>query len=169
MCLQAISGIPCTLVLVLALPTASLSAHFGLYLGVILVFGLVTTWCGAGCNSPIFADIVPPAKRSLIYAFDRCFEGALAACAAPLVGLIAEGVFGYDAVRGAHDVEGGAVADPENARALGRSLVCCLCVPWGLCFLFYFGLYFTYPTDRTRAKEALEEGKAPHLLLRVHS
>lgn len=48
------------------------------------------------------------------------------------------------------------VADPKNATALGNSLVYCLCVPWSLCFLFYFGLYFTYPSDRARRKEALQ-------------
>lgn len=47
------------------------------------------------------------------------------------------------------------MADQVNASALGNSLVYCLCVPWALCFLFYFGLYFTYPADRARRKEAL--------------
>lgn len=30
-----------------------------------------------------------------IYAFDRSFEGAIAACGAPLVGIIAEKLFGF--------------------------------------------------------------------------
>lgn len=34
----------------------------------------------------MFADIVPEHLRSTVYAFDRSFEGAVAACAAPLVG-----------------------------------------------------------------------------------
>jgi hypothetical protein len=55
---------------------------------------------------------------------------------------------------------GQSVADPVNASALGHSLVFCLCVPWALCFLFYFGLYFTYPADRARRKEALELEKS---------
>jgi hypothetical protein len=97
--MQAFSGIPLTLILVLVLPTAAISTHFTLYMTIITLFGLVTTWCGAGCNSPIFAEIVAPSKRSLIYAFDRCFEGALAACVTPVVGIIAERVFGYDSKR----------------------------------------------------------------------
>jgi hypothetical protein len=36
------------------------------------VMGLTCTWAGAGCNSPIFAEIVPDELRSTIYAFDRC-------------------------------------------------------------------------------------------------
>lgn len=97
--MQAFSGVPLTIILVLLLPTDSISSHFGLYTTVVVIFGLVTTWCGAGCNSPMFAEIVSPSKRSLIYAFDRCFEGALAACATPLVGIIAERAFGYDSKR----------------------------------------------------------------------
>ena len=41
--------------------------------------------CGSN-NSAMFADIVPEQLRSTVYAFDRSFEGAVAACAAPLVG-----------------------------------------------------------------------------------
>lgn len=37
-------------------------------------------------NSAMFAEIVPEQKRSTVYAFDRSFEGAVAACAAPVVG-----------------------------------------------------------------------------------
>ena len=32
-----------------------------------------------------------------IYAFDRSFEGAIAACGAPLVGILAEQLFGFKA------------------------------------------------------------------------
>ena len=46
--------------------------------------------CGTN-NSAFFAEIVPEQKRSTVYAFDRSFEGAVAACAAPVVGAL----FGY--------------------------------------------------------------------------
>jgi len=46
--------------------------------------------CAAGRsgtnNSAIFSEIVPEQLRSAIYAFDRSFEGAVGATAAPLVG-----------------------------------------------------------------------------------
>ena len=127
--------------------------------------------CGTN-NSAFFADIVPEQKRSTVYAFDRSFEGAVAACAAPLVGAfplkrcragarivaarnqdhrragsLAERMFGYDP----REVKPGGVShDAENAAALSSSLLVCLLVPWTLCFLFYFGLYRTYPRDRMR-------------------
>lgn len=37
-------------------------------------------------NSAMFAEIVPEQLRSAVYAFDRSFEGAVGATAAPLVG-----------------------------------------------------------------------------------
>ncbi len=58
------------------------------------VMGLSVSWCSAGCNSPVFADIVPPDMRTSIYAFDRAFEGAVGALGTPLVGLIAQHGFG---------------------------------------------------------------------------
>ena len=46
-----------------------------LYGAVIALFALLTAWPAPCCNNPAFAEIVPPAQRNLIYAFDRCFEG----------------------------------------------------------------------------------------------
>ncbi len=41
--------------------------------------------------------------RNLIYAFDRSFEGAIAALGAPLVGMAAERWFGFTGVAGGDD------------------------------------------------------------------
>ena len=46
---------------------------------VMFCFGLTISWAAPACNSPIFAEIVPEHMRSTVYAFDRSFEGALAA------------------------------------------------------------------------------------------
>ena len=45
--------------------------------------------------TPSWLQVVPESQRSSIYAFDRCFEGAISALSAPLVGLIAERWFHY--------------------------------------------------------------------------
>jgi hypothetical protein len=67
-------------------------ATYGLLL---VTMGTLKVWAAPACNNPIFAEIVPPHMRNMIYAFDRCFEGAIAACAAPLVGVLAEHMFGF--------------------------------------------------------------------------
>ena len=70
-------------------------------------------------NTSLHLQVVPEGLRSSVYAFDRCFEGALSALSAPLVGLIAERWFGYTTHWG----------DPtpsrqlSNARALGNGLL----------------------------------------------
>ena len=68
-------------------------ATYGLLLG---LMGLLISWAAPACNNPIFAEIVPPHLRTMIYAFDRSFESAIAASAAPLVGILAEKVFGWE-------------------------------------------------------------------------
>ena len=77
------------------LPEDGQPSTVALYGWALVTLGLVKTWSAPGCNIPIFAEIVPPLLRNLIYAFDRCFEGAIAACAAPLVGVLAEKMFGF--------------------------------------------------------------------------
>ena len=57
---------------------------------VLLAMGATISWAAPACNNPIFAEIVPPELRNLVYAFDRSFEMAIAAMAAPLVGILAE-------------------------------------------------------------------------------
>ncbi|CAL8466343.1 g5879 [Coccomyxa elongata] len=144
-------GLPLSVLLLKGLPTRTGSpdtdALAPLYAIVMLVFGLLISWCGSA-NSAMFAEIVPEQLRSVVYAFDRSFEGAIAACAAPLVGMIAERVFGFEG----HMEE--SVKDPLkgalNARALANALLCCLLVPWAFCLLFYCGLYKHFPRDRRR-------------------
>lgn len=41
---------------------------------VLVLMGVVITWAAPCCNSPVFAEIVPPSLRNLVYAFDRSFE-----------------------------------------------------------------------------------------------
>lgn len=68
---------------------------------VLFLMGLSISWAAPACNNPIFAEIVPSHMRNMIYAFDRSFEGAIAACGAPLVGILAERYFHF-VVRGGH-------------------------------------------------------------------
>lgn len=88
-------GVPLALIVFQGLPMSSGSDVYLLYGGMMAVMGLTITWAATACNNPIFAEIVPPDLRSLVYAFDRSFEGAISAMGAPLVGLLAERVFHF--------------------------------------------------------------------------
>ena len=66
----------------------------------------------------------------------RCFEGAIAATSAPLVGLMSQRIFGFS---GASTVSGDRQRDLANARALGNALLAFCCFSWTFCFLMYSG------------------------------
>ena len=84
----------------------------------------------------IFLLIIMPLCRS--------FEMALAACASPLVGFLAERVFGF---KGAAAAGAGGGTEPlpdqredlDKAKALGNALLVCLVVPWTICLIVYTG------------------------------
>ncbi|XP_024525802.1 uncharacterized protein LOC9644682 [Selaginella moellendorffii] len=111
----------------------------------LVCMGLIISWNQACANNPMFADVVPPKHRTMIYAFDRAFEGAFSAMAAPLVGILAEQVYGYR--RGVIITE---VGSREEAIALSRGLFAMMAIPFGICCLSYTPLYRTYKLDRLR-------------------
>lgn len=154
---SVIVGVPFSLLLFKGLPMGGDPGTVWLYRGVITAFAVLTAWPAPCCNNPAFAEIVPAAQRNLIYAFDRCFEGAMAACSAPLVGLLAQRWFGFS---GASKVTGDAALDLNNARALGSALLAFTTIPWAFCFLMYSGLHLTYPRDRRRALDRERDAPA---------
>ncbi|KAG2424845.1 hypothetical protein HYH02_015108 [Chlamydomonas schloesseri] len=113
-------GIPLTALLLRGLPVdvaAATAAGGGgggvaAYGAVLVTMGLLITWASPACNQPIFAEIVPPDMRNLVYAFDRAFEGAISALGAPLVGMAAERWFGFT----------GVAADEDSCEGLGLGL-----------------------------------------------
>lgn len=77
------------------LPRNGQAGSAALYGAILVTMGLLKVWAAPACNNPVFAEIVPPHMRNMIYAFDRCFEGAVAACATPFVGMLAQRMFGF--------------------------------------------------------------------------
>ncbi|KAG2486460.1 hypothetical protein HYH03_014907 [Edaphochlamys debaryana] len=150
-------GVPLTVVLMRCMPleaTGGAAVGYGLLL---TLKGVLTSWAAPACNNPVFAEIVPPDLRNLVYAFDRSFEGAISALGAPLVGLAAERWFGFSgAVANEEACEhrtamGGPPPDLARARALGDAMLMFMVLPWTLCAMLYTGLHWTYPMDRARA------------------
>jgi hypothetical protein len=146
-----------------AAAAAAAQAIFPIYALALFGFGACASWCGAN-NSVFFADIVPEELRSSIYGWDRSFEGAVGACGAPLVGIVAERYFGF---RGS---VGAAAAAPRAERealaaALASALLACLVVPWAFCLLGFGLLHRTYSKDRLTAagKPASRTGSALEL------
>ncbi|RZC45531.1 hypothetical protein C5167_038477 [Papaver somniferum] len=109
--------------------------------GVSWVHSLVLSW--------EYAFHVRTQHRTMIYAFDRAFEGSFSSFAAPIVGILSEKTFGYD-LKSANLASGSL----KEAFALSRGLVSMMCVPYALCSLFYTPLYWFYKRDRENAKNA---------------
>ena len=133
-------GIPFSMFLLVILPQDP--QKWLLYAVTLAFMGATISWCQACANSPIFADIVKPSHRTMIYAFDRAFEGSFAALAAPLVGILAEKVYGYRVGKDIPDS-----GSPVEALALSRGLFTMMAIPFALCCLFYTPLYTTYKSD----------------------
>ncbi|KAJ1289471.1 hypothetical protein BS78_02G166700 [Paspalum vaginatum] len=143
--ISSASAIPLAALLLLGLPDDSSGILHGL---VMFIMGLSISWNGPATNNPIFAEIVPERSRTSIYALDRSFESVLASFAPPVVGFLAEHVYGYNPIS-----EGTTAGrDKSNAGALAKSLYTSIAIPMLLCCFIYSLLYRTYPRDRERAR-----------------
>lgn len=150
MCAQFSSfmGIPFTLILLRVIPQSTSS--FYTYSITLFLMGLSISWCATAANGPMFAEVVPPKHRTMIYAFDRAFEVSFSSFAAPLVGILSEKMYGYD-VKAVDPVLGSA----REALALSKGLLAVMVVPFGLCSLLYSLLYWTFKQDRENARIAI--------------
>ncbi|KAE8665978.1 cell wall integrity and stress response component 3-like [Hibiscus syriacus] len=140
------SAIPIAAVLLLALPDDPSTAYMhGL---VFFIMGFCISWNGPATNNPIFAEIVPEKSRKSIYALDRSFETILASFAPPIVGILAQHVYGYKPIpKGSSDsieIE----TDRKNNAPLAKALYTAIGIPFTICCTIYSFLYCIYTRDR---------------------
>ena len=102
---------------------------------------------------------MPEKARTTVYALDKCFEAVFASFAPPIVGVLAERVFGYKPGSSDTSVD----TDRENAAALAKAVYTEIAVPMAICCLTYTFLYCTYPRDRERARKELLMASADQL------
>ncbi|CAN6204305.1 unnamed protein product [Urochloa humidicola] len=140
------SAVPLAAVLLRGLPDdPSTGVAYGT---VLFVMGLFISWNGPATNFPIFAEIVPERSRTSIYALDKSFEAVLSSFAPPIVGILAQRVYGYTT-----DNEGKTIQqDRQNAKSLAKALYMAIAVPFIVCASMYSYMYCTYPQDREHAR-----------------
>lgn len=88
----------------------------------------------------------------------------MASFAPPIVGILAQNVYGYKPIpKGSSDaVE--IETDRENAASLAKALYTAIGIPMAICCFIYSFLYCTYPRDRERARmDALVESEMQQL------
>jgi predicted MFS family arabinose efflux permease len=146
--LSVASGIPFAVAIFRGLPLGPGPGPAAAHGAAAFLFALLSSWAAPCFNNPAFAEVVPARSRTLVYSFDRAFEGAVAAFATPLVGRAAERAFGFS---GAATPSGDAALDRANAAALGSALLAFCVVPWAICLVAYSALHWTYPRDWRRA------------------
>ncbi|CAL9102422.1 unnamed protein product [Musa acuminata var. zebrina] len=144
------SAIPLAALLMLVLPD---DPSMGLAHGIVLfIMGLSISWNAPATNNPIFAEIVAEKSRTSIYALDRSFESVLSSFAPPVVGILAEHVYGYKPISYGPNESSSVETDRENAASLAKALYTAIAFPMSLCCFIYSFLYCTYPRDRERAR-----------------
>ncbi|CAO2834387.1 unnamed protein product [Amaranthus hypochondriacus] len=156
------SAIPLTGLLLLALPDdPSTAIMHGLLM---FITGFFISWNAPATNNPIFAEIVPEKSRTSIYALDRSFESILSSFSPPIVGILAQRIYGYRPVSKGSTITEEIATDRANAAALGKALYVAIVIPIALCCLIYSFLYHTYPRDKERAQmQALVESEMQQL------
>ncbi|KAL8158643.1 hypothetical protein V2J09_000180 [Rumex salicifolius] len=165
--ISAGSVIPMAAILFLGLPDdPSKGFLYGL---VLFTMGFLVSWNAPATNNPIFAEIVPEKHRTSIYALDSSFESVLSSFSPPLVGLLAQRVYGYRPVPRGSTKSGKVEIDRENGASLAKALFAVFVVPMALCVSIYSFLYCTYPRDRDRAKmHGLIESEIGNLQMKHH-
>ncbi|KAK3133199.1 hypothetical protein QOZ80_6AG0533640 [Eleusine coracana subsp. coracana] len=143
------SAVPLAAVLLRGLPD---NPTAGVAYGVVLfVMGVFISWNGPATNFPILAEIVPYRSRTSVYALNKSLEAMLSSFASPLVGKLAQRVYGYEP-----EDEGKSVQlDRRNAESLARALYVAIAIPFVICASIYSFLYCSYPRDRERARMQL--------------
>jgi MFS family permease len=163
------SAIPLAGVLLLGLPNdPSTTERHG---AALFILGIMASWNGSATNSPILAEIVPPRAMTTVFALDQTFEAVLASFAPPVVGMLAERLYGYKLARSVTDAAGGGVdehaavdveMERHNATSLARAIYTSVAVPMALCCSIYSFLYCTYPRDREAARAEAARDREGH-------
>jgi len=84
----------------------------------------------------------------------------LASFAPPIVGILAQHVYGYEPILKGSSTSTAILTDRENAASLAKALYTAIGIPMAICSSIYSFLYCTYPRDRERAKmQALIESE----------
>jgi len=127
--ISVILGIPLTFILL----TRTDEWNITMLTAFCFFVGLLISWPGKGAKEPMMAAVVPPELRSTAFAITTFVENGFAAIVALIFGLIADRL------------------------SLQTAMLWTIPVPWILCAILFSGFYLTYPKDRQKLKELLEQ------------
>lgn len=110
-------------------------------------FGLCSSWVGVSLVRPVLSDVVQEKHTARIIALDQTLEGMSGALlGAPMVGLLAERVFGYQASM-VHVDQMQWNLRVHNCAALERAMLVMTVIPWMIQLVIQTRFYYTYAKD----------------------
>jgi MFS family permease len=143
--LSVLLGIPIVYVTFTCHPPPGSRVH--VLAGLVFMLGLVCSWCSAGCNKPIFLEIIPKDSVASAMAWQSCLEHACGHFIGPMaVGYISEQVFSYS-IETEQVSSMTPVVQEHNANSLGNAIAISTVLPWIACFCLYGFLHITYTLD----------------------
>mmetsp|Transcript_62301 Transcript_62301/g.135265 ORF Transcript_62301/g.135265 Transcript_62301/m.135265 type:complete len:484 (-) Transcript_62301:204-1655(-) len=151
-------GIPLMMMQLQFLPTLG-TEHIWPFLATNGLFYLMASWTQAGLIRPIFLEVTKPHCRASVVAWESAIEGmAAAVLGAPMVGFLAEIIFGYKSTTVEMSVMPANLRQ-HNFEALQRSLSVMTTVPWLWCLFAISLLHWYYPRDTARLRPKISPRK----------
>lgn len=109
------------------------------------LFGFTVSWCAAGVNFPILAQIVAPQDRGMVMACQIALEGTWAALLGnAMVVFFIHAAFSLSLPDEREHCRGSQTGDED---LLAKALTLTTALPWLVCIGFYSMLHCTYPRD----------------------
>lgn len=125
--------------------------HVLLLSGLCVLSGMFAAMGGA-TNRPLITELVGPTYRTSTLAWIDCIEICIrAVMGAPLVGLLAEILFGFTPMPNVSISEMDPIIRRRNAFALGQALALCVVVPTFIALIAYSPLHYSLERDKGRA------------------
>ena len=153
--ISVFAGIPMMVIMFFIIPMSVNSMWLYILFGAIT--GFMITWTTYSTNNPIYAEIFEPEIRGSVYSVDSMLESSLAAFGPTIVTWIAM-MFGFQNPPQNVDITSlPALWRQTNMIALAQGIFYTALIPWIICLLFYFLVYFTYPKDRDACRKRMEE------------
>jgi len=162
--ISVFSGIPLVLL--------TLTQPFGITEYIVLMFitAVLVSWAGPAAVQPMVANVTKPEVRSTSFSIEQMFEGGFAAIAAVLTGYLADtingGIAGFTMqnITPYMGVWLGLVPlslliglFTLSGQSLTTAMLLTITIPWVICLLIWFLAYRTYPKDRDRILELMEQ------------
>eukprot|EP00515_Schizochytrium_aggregatum_P020757 CAMPEP_0202101928 /NCGR_PEP_ID=MMETSP0965-20130614/4011_1 /ASSEMBLY_ACC=CAM_ASM_000507 /TAXON_ID=4773 /ORGANISM="Schizochytrium aggregatum, Strain ATCC28209" /LENGTH=478 /DNA_ID=CAMNT_0048670663 /DNA_START=13 /DNA_END=1449 /DNA_ORIENTATION=- len=126
----------------------------------LFALGMVIPLVGSGATLPMITELAPPEVVGTISGYHMALESVFAVLAGPMVGVLAEQLFGYDLAALRHCVDDPAATGfacpgaENNHAALSKALLWNAAGPWTVCALIVSSLHYFFPRDRLRALAA---------------